>query len=193
MRTRILSAVAALFLAASMAFAVLAVATVPSAEPQPAPPAAEPLPTASPVITTEALPSGDSPTPLPTHALTDIRDMDVAADGVIAPPDFDHIYRVHGLPDGPVWLAAHARSRGRGTAPGNTFLDFQVGDRIEALGASWLVTERWSASKGDAGEQGPYSDAQAYSGRLIIVSCLPREGGAALSNTWLVAEPIGAS
>lgn len=106
--TRILSAVAALFLAASMAFAVLAVATVPSAEPQPAPPAAEPLPTASPVVTTDAPKPGD--VAAPTHTLTGIRDMDVAADGVIAPPDFDHIYRVHGLPDGPVWLAAHARS-----------------------------------------------------------------------------------
>lgn len=190
MRTRILSAVAALFLAASAAFAVLAVATVPSAEPQPAPSAAEPRPTASPVVTTDAPKPGD--VAAPTYTLTDIRDMDVAADGVIAPPDFDHIYRVHGLPDGPVWLAAHARSPGRGTAPGNEFLTFQVGDRIEALGTAWRVTERWSAAKGDATEQGPYSDPQAYSGRLILVSCLPREGGAALSNTWFVAEPIGA-
>lgn len=190
MRTRILSALAVLFLAASALFAGLAVATLPSAEPLPAPSAAEPLPTASPVVTTDAPQPGDGA--VPTHTLTDIRDMDVAPDGVIDPPDFEHVFRIHGLPDGPIWLAAHARSLGRGIAPGNAFLTFQVGDRIEALGASWRVVERWSASKGDAGEQGPYSDAQAYSGRLIIVSCLPREGGAALSNTWLVAEPIGA-
>lgn len=155
-----------------------------------------PTPTATPVVTTiapepEATASSDAPAP-PTHVIDDIREMSVAADGVISPPDFDHVFRVHGLPDGPVWLAAHARSPGRGTAPGNLFLEFQVGDRIDALGASWRVVERWSASKGDGGVQGPYSDPQAYSGRLILVSCLPREGGAALSNTWLVAEPIGA-
>lgn len=155
-----------------------------------------PTPTATPVVTTiapepEATASSEAPAPA-THAIDDIREMSVAADGVISPPDFDHVFRVRGLPDGPVWLAAHARSPGRGTAPGNVFLTFQVGDRIEALGGSWRIVERWSAAKGAAGEQGPYSDPQAYSDHLILVSCLPREGGAALSNTWLVAEPIGA-
>ena len=155
-----------------------------------------PTPTATPVVTTiapesEATASSDATAP-PTHVIDDIREMSVAADGVISPPDFDHVFRVRGLPDGPVWLAAHARSPGRGTAPGNLFLEFQVGDRIEALGASWRVVERWSAAKGDAGAQGPYDDPRTYSGLLILVSCLPREGGAALSNTWLVAEPIGA-
>lgn len=150
-------------------------------------------PTATPVVKTippdsEATAHSDAPAP-PTHVITDIRELTVGDDLVIDPSDFDHIYRVHGLPDGPIWLAAHARSPGRGTAPGNAFLTFQVGDRIEALGASWRVTERWSAAKGDAGVQGPFTDPQAYSGHLIIVSCLPREGGAALSNTWLVAEP----
>ncbi|WP_156371741.1 hypothetical protein [Microbacterium sp. Leaf203] len=163
-------------------------------------PASQPSPTASTatmtppsVVTTEVpdVETSESPDAPPTHVIADIQELTVGDDLVIDPPDFEHVFRVHGLPDGPIWLAAHARSLGRGTAPGNVFLTFQVGDRIEALGTSWRVTERWSALKGDAGAQGPYSDPQAYSGRLILVSCLPREGGAATSNTWLVAEPIG--
>lgn len=163
-------------------------------------PASQPLPSASaasvtpPSFVTTVLPDVEtsaSPDAPPTHVIRDIQELSVGDDLVIDPPDFTHVFRVHGLPDGPIWLAAHARSLGRGTAPGNAFLTFQVGDRIEALGASWRVTERWSAPKGDAGEQGPYSDAKAYSGHLILVSCLPREEGAATSNTWLVAERIG--
>lgn len=185
-----LSFVGGALLSASL---ILGASALSPAQPLTAP---APTPTATPVVTTivpepEATASSDAPAP-PTHVIDDVREMSVAADGVISPPDFDHVFRVRGLPDGPVWLAAHARSPGRGTAPGNLFLEFHVGDRIEALGASWRVVGRWSAAKGDAGVQGPYSDPQAYSGRLIVVSCLPREGGAALSNTWLVAEPIGA-
>ncbi|MEZ3155941.1 hypothetical protein AB1K56_03350 [Microbacterium sp. BWR-S6Y] len=115
--------------------------------------------------------------------------MDVPADGRISPPDLAHIYRVNGLPEGATWLAAHALSGG-GEAPGNAFLTFAVGDRIEALGASWRVTERWTAGKGDANAQGPLAAPQRYTGHLVLVTCLPLDGGSAVSNTWVVAQPI---
>lgn len=145
--------------------------------------------TPTPVVSMVETPRGEAGELAPTHVLADIRDMDVASNGIVSPPDFEHIFRVHGLPDGPVWLAAHARSDGREPAPGNSFLTFAVGDRVEALGAAWRVTERWSASKDDAEVQGPLADPAGYAGDLIIVSCLPRAGRAATSNTWLVAEP----
>lgn len=189
MPNRLLLLAAGLLLSASALCVMATGMQTPEAQPSPSASAASVMP---PSVVTTTVPDSEDAESQPTHVIADIQELTVGDDLVIDPPDFDHVFRIHGLPDGPIWLAAHARSLGRGTAPGNDFLNFQVGDRIEALGASWLVTERWSASKGDAGEQGPYSDAQAYSGRLILVSCLPRVGGAALSNTWLVAEPIGA-
>lgn len=192
MPNRMLLLAAGLLLSAAALF-VVATGMQPTVQ-QPSPSASATEVTPPSVVTTVVPEAGDTASPYtaPTHVITDIQELTVGDDLVIDPPDFDHVFRVRGLPDGPVWLAAHARSPGRGTAPGNVFLTFQVGDRIEALGGSWRIVERWSAAKGAAGEQGPYSDPQAYSDHLILVSCLPREGGAALLNTWLVAEPIGA-
>lgn len=169
---------------------VLGIAAVsPATAPVSPSPSTSVMPT---VITTMTPEPADTAVPEPTHVIDDIRTMSVAADGVISPPDFDHVFQVQGLPYGPVWLAAHAHSPGRGIAPGNTFLTFEVGDRIDALGTSWRITERWAAPKGDVTTQGPYSNPSLYTGHLIIVSCLPRDSGAATQNTWLVAEPIGA-
>jgi hypothetical protein len=179
--------------ALTLAIASLSIPAAPSTTPGAV---ATPAETVPPVVTTvepDALDAASDGPPAPlTHTITDIRQMNVGADGVISPPTFDHVYRVNGLPDGPMWLAAHARSAGRGTAPGNTFATFASGDRIEALGAAWRVVERWDAAKSDADEQGPLMAPDRYAGHLILVSCLPRARGAATSNTWLVAEPIGA-
>lgn len=188
MANRMLLLAAGLLLSAAALCVVATGMQTPELQPSPSASAASVTPPS--VVTTVVTDAEDaeSPDAPPTHVITDIQELTVGDDLVIDPPDFEHVWRTHGLPEGPIWLAAHARSPGRGTAPGNDFLTFAVGDRIEALGASWRVVERWDASKGQAGDQGPYSEPQAYSGHLVLVSCLPREAGPALENTWLVAE-----
>ncbi len=56
----------------------------------------------------------------PDAHLTDIRDMDVASNGIVSPPDFKRIFRVHGLPDGPSVARCARAVRGPRTCTGET-------------------------------------------------------------------------
>ncbi|WP_447947967.1 hypothetical protein [Microbacterium maritypicum] len=170
-------------------------------QPAERPVATSPAPEATPDATGAAAPVGapEPPVeavPVPTLTINAVEPMAFAT--TLDPPTLSGVFEIrdaeHGyLADterGPRFLLAHATSPGRAPAPGNLWQELAVGDRIEALGSSWSITERVEASK-----SWPTDDAAlvqrtygADPGTLVLITCVPRWEGRATHNLINIAE-----
>lgn len=134
------------------------------------------------------------------------RGLDVAlgsldsVDGDITPPGFTSAYVVRDrsvalehAETGTAILAMHALARG--TAPGNALSDptthaptLRAGDIVEVASVTYAVDEVRRIPKPDlAHDEDLWTPGP---GRLIMITCLPREAGASLDNLVVVAHAV---
>lgn len=114
------------------------------------------------------------------------------------PPDYAGTFEIrdaeNGYPAdtdaGPRFLLAHATSPGRAPAPGNGWQTLTIGDRISALGASWVITERVEAPKNWPTDDPALAERTfgAGPGALVLITCVPRLEGRATHNLIIIAE-----
>lgn len=154
-------------------------------------------PTPTPTPTTEVTEPVAEPTPEPSTALTisDVRAMGWT--GTLDPPDYTNVFELRDAEEG--WLAdtaagprvllTHAMSFGNPPAPGNAWQELAVGDRIEALGSTWTITERAEAPKSFPTDDPALMEriVGAGPGTLVLITCVPG-WTKATHNLILIAE-----
>jgi len=126
----------------------------------------------------------------------------VSVDGEVTPPGFTSAYVVtdHSVPldraaDGTVVVAMHALNGGH--APGNALVDpasgaaaVSAGDLIEVGADTYRVTDTRRVAKPDlAGDAAIWHPEP---GRLVVLTCFPRDGGAALDNLVVIGQLVSA-
>lgn len=180
----------ALGIAVTLALGLSACASPPST-----PPLAVERATAAPSAPREATNPVPEVTP-PALTIESVEPMAFAE--TLDPPSYEGTFEIrdaaHGYAAdtdaGPRFLLAHATSPGRTPAPGNAWQALNVGDRIDALGESWVITERAEAPK-----SWPTDDAAlvgrtfgAGPGTLVLITCVPRAEGRATHNLIITAK-----
>lgn len=158
------------------------VLAVPASTATPAPAVAEPVP----------------PVTEPTTTLTISHVLPMAKAATLDPPNFTDTFEIRDREEGyladtalgPRFLLTHAMSLGNPPAPGNLWQELAVGDGIDALGASWRITERVEAPKSWPTDDPALKERilGAAPGTLILITCVPRWEGRATDNLILIAK-----
>lgn len=143
------------------------------------------------------------PAPEPSTTLTITEVLPMAKAATLDPPDYVNIFEVRDdaheyfadTTVGPRFLLTHAMSLGNAPAPGNLWQELVVGDRIEALGSTWSITERVEAPKSWPTDDPALKERTlgAGPGTLVLITCVPRWEGRATENLIVIAELEGTS